>query len=60
MVNEMEAGSWGVAVLSRKALSRELIQMEGKSYRTPEANEKHQVPSGYNTTTGIDVVNKRV
>jgi hypothetical protein len=34
--------------------------MEGKSYRTPKANEKHQVPSGYNVATGIDGENKRV
>lgn len=46
------------AVLSRKALSRQLIQEDGSLYRTPEAKENHKVPSRYNRRTGVDVATK--
>lgn len=46
-------------VLSRKALSRELIQEDRSPYGTPEAKENHKVPSRYNRITGVDVATKR-
>lgn len=49
----------GRVVLSRKALSRELILVDGIPYGTPEAKENQKVPSKYNTATGTDAANKQ-
>lgn len=46
-------------VLSRKALSRELIQEDWSLNGTPEAKENHKVPSSYIRITGVDVATKR-